>query len=108
MNRFEAGAAHLSERVNAGANAGTRSEVRAFADEITGRRIALWRDPPFPIEVNDGFNLTAGCGKTFAICRAKFTNGVNFRGFPHMPGEGFAAEYAVKGDHNLSGGSRYG
>lgn len=89
-------------------NAGTRSEVRAFTGGITGRAIALWRDPPFPIAAGDDFDVTAGCDKTFATCRAKFANAVNFRGFPHMPGEGFAVEYAVTGDPAQDGGSRYG
>ena len=33
--------------------------------------------------------LVAGCPKTFAACTAKFANGVNFRGFPHLPGNDF-------------------
>lgn len=89
-----------------GANAGTKSEVRAFHPGGSGRVIALWRDPPFAIGIGHDFEVTAGCDKTFATCRAKFGNGVNFRGFPHMPGEGFAAEYAVQGDPGLNGGSR--
>ena len=89
-----------------GANDGLRSEVRGFTAGITGRTLALWRDPPFPIEVGDHFTVTAGCDKSFATCKAKFANAANFRGFPHMPGEGFAAEYAVKGDPRSTAASR--
>lgn len=89
-----------------GPNDGIRSEVRGFTAGITGRALALWRDPPFPIEVGDHFTVTAGCDKSFATCKAKFANAANFRGFPHMPGEGFVAEYAVAGDPSLDGGSR--
>lgn len=90
-----------------GANAGATCEVRAFT-LAGGRALSLWRDPPAPVEAGDGFTVSAGCDKTFETCRAKFANGDNFRGFPHMPGEGFAAEYAVSGDASLDGGSRNG
>lgn len=33
--------------------------------------------------------MTAGCDKSFATCRSKFGNGINFRGFPHLPGNDF-------------------
>jgi uncharacterized phage protein (TIGR02218 family) len=35
------------------------------------------------------FTVTAGCDKTHHTCRAKFANIINFRGFPHMPGNDF-------------------
>nr|WP_316653311.1 DUF2163 domain-containing protein [uncultured Gellertiella sp.] len=38
--------------------------------------------------------LTVGCDKTFATCRNRFSNGLNFRGFPHLPGPDFAYSYA--------------
>ncbi|MBP1850899.1 DUF2163 domain-containing protein [Rhizobium halophytocola] len=43
--------------------------------------------------VGDGFSITAGCDKTFSTCRRRFGNGLNFRGFPHMPGSDFAYSY---------------
>ncbi len=30
--------------------------------------------------------VTIGCDKSFATCRDRFANALNFRGFPHMPG----------------------
>ncbi|TPE52588.1 DUF2163 domain-containing protein [Amaricoccus solimangrovi] len=90
-----------------GANASAVSEVRAFT-LAGGRALSLWRDPPAPVAVGDGFTVSAGCDKSFGTCRAKFGNGDNFRGFPHMPGEGFAAEYAVAGHAGLDGGPRHG
>jgi uncharacterized phage protein (TIGR02218 family) len=89
-----------------GANAGTRSEVRAFRGAGGRRSLALWRATPAPVAVGDSFTVSAGCDKTLATCSAKFANVVNFRGFPHMPGEGFAAEYAVLRDPTLDGGAR--
>ena len=47
--------------------------------------------------------LTAGCDKSFATCRARFANGLNFRGFPHMPGSDFSYSYA-DGDGQHDGG----
>ncbi|WP_416356013.1 DUF2163 domain-containing protein [Aureimonas phyllosphaerae] len=34
----------------------------------------------------DEARLTAGCDRSFATCRERFDNGLNFRGFPHISG----------------------
>lgn len=86
-----------------GANAGLLSEVRAHR----GGMVAIWRLPPEAITAGDTFTVSAGCNKSWAMCREKFANGANFRGFPQMPGEQFPAEYAVPGDPALDGGSRF-
>jgi uncharacterized phage protein (TIGR02218 family) len=70
----------------AGANAGREIEVKRFAQADSAARIELWRSMPGGIAPGDTFTITAGCDKTFATCKAKFANGVNFRGFPHIPG----------------------
>ena len=49
----------------------------------------LWQRAPQPIIVGDTFRVTAGCDKTHGTCRKKFENALNFRGFPHMPGNDF-------------------
>jgi uncharacterized phage protein (TIGR02218 family) len=41
---------------------------------------------PLTVNVGAAFTVTAGCDKRHATCAAKFANIVNFRGFPHMPG----------------------
>ncbi len=69
-------------------------------------RIDLWSALPFVVNVGDSVVLTAGCDKQFATCGAKFSNAVNFRGFPQMPGTGFVATFAVSGDPNNNGGKR--
>jgi uncharacterized phage protein (TIGR02218 family) len=46
-----------------------------------------------PIAPGDGFTVSAGCDRRFASCRDRFANTVNFRGFPHMPGNDFALSY---------------
>lgn len=74
-----------------GANEGAAMEVKAHEG---GGRIELWRAMARVIAPGDGFTVTAGCDKQFATCRAKFANGVNFRGFPHMPGNDFVVARA--------------
>lgn len=63
----------------------------------------LWKPMSSLPEPGDTFQLTTGCDKTFATCKAKFSNGANFRGFPHLPGNDFAASYASN-SQNLDGG----
>lgn len=57
-------------------------------------RIDLW----LPLSVlpggGDAVELTVGCDKSVATCRSRFGNGLNFQGFPHMPGADFAYSYA--------------
>ena len=79
-----------------GANAGRKAEIASFA----GGAITLFEAPVRPIGLVDTFLATAGCDKQFATCSAKFGNGVNFRGFPHMPGEEAVLRYPNQGDAN--------
>ncbi|MDF1601330.1 DUF2163 domain-containing protein [Mesorhizobium sp. YIM 152430] len=43
------------------------------------------------------FTITAGCDKAFSTCRDKFANVLNFRGFPHLPGNDVAYGYVSEG-----------
>ena len=66
-------------------------------------RLSL-RDTQVPhIEVGDTFQLLPGCDKSFEQCKAKFDNSANFRGFPHLPGNDAAYNYA-DGKGNFDGG----
>ena len=69
-------------------------------------RVDLSAALAFPVNVGDSVFLTAGCDKQFSTCKAKFSNAVNFRGFPHMPGTDFVATFATSGDPNNTGGKR--
>ena len=60
------------------------------------------------IAVADAFTVTAGCDKRFVTCRDTFDNVVNFRGFPHIPGNDFVARYAVAGEPGHAGKSLQG
>ena len=55
------------------------------------------------IGAGDAFSVVAGCDKTFATCKARFGNALNFRGFPHLPGNDAAYSYVADGG-NFDGG----
>jgi len=90
-----------------GANAGVASEVKTHRQEAGIVFIELWQAPAGIIAVNDQFMVEAGCDKRFATCRAKFANGANFRGFPHMPTNDFVMAYPNPGEANLDGGGNF-
>lgn len=62
-----------------------------------GALIELWRTPAALPQTGDQIILLAGCDRSFAACRDKFANTINFRGFPHMPGNDYLATYPVRG-----------
>ena len=86
-----------------GANTGRRTEVlgQDIADGIT--ILTLLEAPVRPIAGSDTFIVRAGCDKRMETCGAKFANTVNFRGFPHIPGQDAILRYATKdGGHQGS------
>lgn len=88
-----------------GSNAGLAAEVKRHRREGESVVIELWQAMPEPIAEGDAFVVTAGCGKRFATCRDRFANAVNFRGFPHIPGNDFVIRYAIDGEPGNDGGS---
>lgn len=58
--------------------------------------ITLSAADPQP-QVGATFTIIAGCDKSFKTCREKFGNGLNFRGFPHLPGNDAAYRYVADG-----------
>jgi len=48
---------------------------------------------PRALQVGDTYSVYAGCDKLFSTCKTKFSNGVNFRGEPHIPGIDEALRY---------------
>jgi uncharacterized phage protein (TIGR02218 family) len=80
-----------------GANTGQSIEVKQHVASTAAVTIELWQSPAEPIAVGDTFAVTAGCDKHLATCRDRFGNVVNFRGFPHMPGNDFVTSFARQG-----------
>ena len=87
-------------RWQSGLNAGLTAPVKS--DRVVGatRQVELWTEPPFAVSAGDELLLVAGCDKTVATCRAKFANFINFRGFPHLPGEDWVTAYPKSGDNH--------
>jgi len=53
----------------------------------SGRILELWSAPGAVPAVDDAVELHAGCDKAMVMCRDKFANIRNYRGFPHIPGD---------------------
>lgn len=77
-----------------GVNAGLVADIERHTLEGGSAVILLWQAPPLVVSIGDTVQVTAGCDKRFSTCRTRFANGLNFRGFPHMPGSDFALGYA--------------
>ena len=88
---------------SAGANTALSVEVKEHRAEAGDVRLALWQQLPESVAAGDLFVVTAGCDKRFETCRMKFANAVNFRGFPHLPGNDFVVAYAVPGEPGHDG-----
>lgn len=97
---FDRGVLHIT----GGANADLSFEVRGHLRTASTVTLELWQPLPLALAPGDSFTVTAGCDKTFPTCRQKFANGLNFRGFPLMPGNDFVTSYPRRGDGH-SGGS---
>lgn len=72
-----------------GGNLGRSVEVKRHQLRSSDAMLELWQPPGASIGAGDVFVVTAGCDQQHATCRAKFANVVNYRGFPHMPGNDF-------------------
>lgn len=75
-----------------GARTGAKAEVKSHENSSGTVVVELWQDIGPPM-AGDTFSISAGCDKQIETCRTKFANAVNFRGFPHMPGNDFVAQY---------------
>ncbi len=71
------------------------------------RVIETWEAVPAKVSAGDVVRIEAGCDKRADTCRAKFDNFLNFRGFPHIPGEDWLMSYPTS-DRPNDGGSRNG
>jgi uncharacterized phage protein (TIGR02218 family) len=98
LDGFEAGwFAHGVLTWTAGANAGRSERVEEHRKDATGTTLVLRPGSGTAASAGDAFSIVAGCDKTFATCKAKFANALNFRGFPHLPGNDAAYGYVVDG-----------
>jgi uncharacterized phage protein (TIGR02218 family) len=89
----------------AGANAGRSQEVKRHALAGSTATVELWQPMTLAVAPDDTFTIAAGCDKRFPTCQAKFANAVNFRGFPHMPGNDYVLAVARPGEPVATGRS---
>lgn len=72
--------------LSSGPNADLTREIKThvLADGLA--QLDLHRPFPLSVSVADDATLEAGCDRRFATCRDKFSNSINFRGEPLLPG----------------------
>jgi uncharacterized phage protein (TIGR02218 family) len=83
-----------------GANAGLRFEVAQQDVREASVALTLMQAPVRPVAVGDTFVVRAGCDKRLETCAGRFANAVNFRGFPHIPGNDTVIRYARRDGTN--------
>ena len=65
--------------------------------DASGRTVDLWQRLGASVRDGDLLRMVAGCDKTVESCRFKFANFLNYRGFPHIPGEDWLTSYPASG-----------
>ncbi|MBM3552724.1 MAG: DUF2163 domain-containing protein [Alphaproteobacteria bacterium] len=88
-----------------GANQDARFTVKSHRQEELRATVTLWTSPGGAIIAGDEVLMTSGCDKSPTTCRLKFSNIVNFRGFPHMPGNDRVIAYPSTLAPAMDGGS---
>lgn len=71
------------------------------------RQIELWQSLGAEVGPQDLVRIEAGCDKEPGTCRVKFANFLNFRGFPHLPGDDWLSAYPTT-SRPQTGGSLFG
>ncbi|PZX17706.1 putative phage protein (TIGR02218 family) [Palleronia aestuarii] len=79
--------------VLSGASKGDVALVKNDRGTGSARRIEIWESLRGGIAAGDRVRIEAGCDRREETCREKFSNMVNFRGFPHLPGEDWLMAY---------------
>lgn len=81
-------------RFTSGTASGRAIEVKAHTKIAGVVTLDLWTALDASPEAGTTITVTAGCDKRFATCKARFANGINFRGFPAMPGNQYLTKVA--------------
>jgi uncharacterized phage protein (TIGR02218 family) len=86
-----------------GAAVGLVGVVKSDRLSGTARRIELWQSIIAELAPGDSVRFVAGCDKSPTTCRTKFANFLNFRGFPHIPGDDWMTSYPLPDRPNTGG-----
>jgi uncharacterized phage protein (TIGR02218 family) len=91
---FSLGRGSWTSGARAGLTDAVMSHVREGSTDILSfvQPVGDW------VVAADTLTAIAGCDRAFATCRDRFANTVNFRGFPHIPGNDFVLTYPRSGD----------
>ncbi|SFR41550.1 phage conserved hypothetical protein BR0599 [Yoonia tamlensis] len=89
-----------------GAAQGLRGVIKSDALAGGSRQITLWDQIKAPIVAGDQIRLIAGCNKRADTCREKFSNFINFQGFPDIPGNDWLVS-VPRSDGANAGGSLF-
>lgn len=84
---------------------GLRAAIKVDRNLGVMREITLWEPLRARVMVGDEVRLFVGCDKRFETCRVKFSNAINFRGFPDIPEEEWMMVHPSKAP-SRDGGSR--
>jgi len=74
-----------------GANSGLSMEVKDWNG--SAKIFTLFLAMPKMVAIGDTYEAYPGCDKQLATCRDTYSNTVNFRGEPYVPGEGVINQY---------------
>lgn len=86
-----------------GSAAGLTGMVKNDRQGPDGRIVELWQSLGAVVSPGDACRLQAGCDKKMTTCQVKFSNLMNFRGFPHIPGEDWMVAFPANGKRNDGG-----
>lgn len=67
-----------------GNNSGLKMEIKEYGINSV---MILALPMSSTVQIGDTFNVVPGCDKSKATCKSKFSNILNFRGFPDVPGQ---------------------
>ena len=76
-----------------GLNAGQISQIAIHEKSGAVDHLSVWLSLSETVAIGDSFTIKAGCDKAFSTCKAKFSNQLNFQGFPHLPGNDAVYSY---------------
>lgn len=85
---------------SSGANGGRVADIMIHDVTAGVVTITLMLEPVRGITAGDTFVIRAGCDKSITMCNARFGNSINFRGFPHIPGQDTVIRYGTQNKVN--------
>ena len=86
-----------------GAAKGLLGIIKTDKTVKSSREITLWEALRAPVAAGDLVRIDAGCDKSAETCKVKFSNFVNYRGFPDIPGEDWLLAYPRSSPVNTGG-----